>query len=29
MKNPNEFWIDIAFAMILGSVAGYVLAIYF
>lgn len=29
MKNPNEFWQEVAFALILGSVAGYVLAQYF
>ena len=29
MKNPNELWQEVAFALILGSVAGYVLAQYF
>jgi hypothetical protein len=29
MKNPNEFWGEVAFALILGSVAGYVFAQYF
>ena len=29
MKNPNQFWCDVAFAVILGSVAGFVMAIYF
>jgi len=29
MKNPNEFWSEVAFALILGSLAGYVIAIYF
>jgi len=29
MKNPNEFWSEVAFALILGSLTGYVMAIYF
>jgi len=29
MKNPNEFWSEVAFALILGSLGGYVLAAYF
>jgi len=29
MKNPNEFWSEVAFALILGSVTGYVFASYF
>lgn len=29
MKNPNEFWSEVAFALILGSFAGYTLASYF
>lgn len=29
MKNPNEFWQEVAFALIIGSLAGYVMAIYF
>jgi hypothetical protein len=29
MKNPNEFWSEVAFAIALGAIFGYVLAIYF
>ena len=29
MKNPNEFWSEVAFALILGSLGGYIMGLYF
>lgn len=29
MKNPNEFWQEVAFAIALGAIFGYVFATYF
>jgi hypothetical protein len=29
MKNPNEFWSEVSFAIALGAIFGYVFANYF
>lgn len=29
MKNPNEFWYEVIFAIAIGAIFGYVFAIYF